>query len=130
MVPRTSDLSIFWPWLQKQNRHQEFRFKHFLALAPNVDEMGPRRFDLHFPALAPKVDKIGPRTLDLSIFWFWLQGNQEVRFKHFLALAPEVDKMGPWESDLSIFWFWLQYVVFDVAIYGCHVKYVVFYIAI
>ena len=64
--PRKSDFSIFWPWFQKstkwvpgtailafsglgsrsrQNGSQEIRFQHFLALGPEVDKMGPRRFD-------------------------------------------------------------------------------------
>ena len=72
---RTLDLSIFWARLQqstkwlpgdpiqafsglgsrsRQNGFQEMRFKHFLALAPEVDE-------------------IVPRQSNLNIFWPWLQ---------------------------------------------------------
>ena len=90
MAPRRSDLSIFWPWLQKstkevpegpislfsgigsrsrQNGFQEVRFKHFLALAPEVDKMGPGRFDL-------------------STFWHWLQKPTRLCNLHVCLKQP------------------------------------------
>ena len=52
----------------------EVRFKHFLALALEVDKMVSRRLDFnHFQALAPEVDKMSSRGSDLSIFWPWIQ---------------------------------------------------------
>ena len=67
MSSRRLDLSILWPWLEKsskylpgdpiwafsgfgsgsrQNEVQELRFKHFIALAPEVVKMSSRGSDL------------------------------------------------------------------------------------
>ena len=95
MGSRMSDLNISWPWLQKstksvpgssisafschgrQNKFLQVRFKHFLALAPEVDEIGSARSDL-------------------GIFWPWLQKSttddiaSRSSVLSILALAPEV----------------------------------------
>ena len=118
----------FRPWLHKSTKWApEGSIWCILALAPEVDKISSRRFDLrhsglgstsrqnelqkgrfeHFQALAPEVDKMSSRRVDLSIFRPWLQKSTkwapEGSIWGIPALAPEVDKMSSRRLDLNIF---------------------------
>ena len=77
----------------KQNESQENRFDAFLAVAPEIDRMSPRRFDL-------------------MTFQHWLKKStkpiQDARFDDFVALAPDIEKTNPRKLDLMTFRPWLQ----------------------
>ena len=75
----------------RQNAAQEFRFKHFLALAPEVDKMNPRRSYL-------------------TIFWHWLLLVS--RFLSFLVSWPLICwflvcfvSWFPWCLRVLVSWF-------------------------
>ena len=69
------------------------------------------RFD-EFLDLAPEIDKVSPRKFDLILFWPWLQKSTKsvpwVSMWWLCSFGPRIDKINTRNLDLRTFWHWRQ----------------------
>ena len=77
IIPRRFDLMTLWPWPQKSTKSiPEVSICWLSGLASRRQQSQSQKSwfnDSLALALAPEVNKISPRSFDLLTFWPWLQ---------------------------------------------------------